>query len=289
MIGADPRNEGTTDQLRQPSQFLWLAALGAAFRKVRRGMLIFADGVNFNPSGMGEGIYTYLDFDQRYHPVALGSVGAVFDWQSHMMSVVPDRVVAFNSAGGGSFANLSVDTASPHRVGVVQLISGSGAAEFASVNSASQVNLNVGVWSYRTYVSIPTLSNGTNRFTVTLGLPDDFTGTPTRGMYFSYADNVNGGRWLCHYGDFSTHTSTDSGVNVTTAWTKLEISYDTRRASVPLRFYINDSQVAGVTPTFSAAGSSVLFGGSVRRDLGSGGVLRLDWMQTRGMLGANQP
>lgn len=45
--------------LSEPNQFLTLDTSYKAPSKLREGMIVLADGVNFNPAGSGAGVYCY--------------------------------------------------------------------------------------------------------------------------------------------------------------------------------------------------------------------------------------
>ena len=71
---------------------------------------------------------------------------------------------------------------------------------------------------------IPTLSDGSNRFTVRAGFIDTGAGDGTDGAFLRYADNVNSGKFQCVTRAASSETATDTGVTAVAGdWYAFEI------------------------------------------------------------------
>lgn len=93
---------------------------------------------------------------------------------------------------------------------------------------------------------IPTLSNGTDRFAVSIGLGSSVSsGKFNDGAYFYYRDDVNSGNWQCEialFGSSGTPHITTTSTAATTNWTRFKIVINA--ACTSIGFYINDVLVA---------------------------------------------
>lgn len=95
-------------------------------------------------------------------------------------------------------------------------------------------------------IKLATLSNGTNRYTLYVGLTD-WAGTaasaPTNGTYFTYSDNVNSGNWVGNTTSASsTSTANSSVAAINSAFVNLGITINAAGTSVG--FFINGTQIA---------------------------------------------
>jgi nitrogen fixation protein len=91
-----------------------------------------------------------------------------------------------------------------------------------------------------TSVRIQTLSDATNRFTLTFV---NGVGT-TNSIRFFYSDNVNSGKWQCETYSSSVSTLVDSGISVSiNTWYSLKVV----RISMVCYFYINGTLVATIS------------------------------------------
>jgi hypothetical protein len=91
-------------------------------------------------------------------------------------------------------------------------------------------------------VQVPTLSDGTNTFTVFAGLFDTLTGTSVDGCYFSYTNGTNSGAWSVTTVSNSTSTGTSnvtSGITLGAGtWYRLKIVVNAAGTNVD--YYIDD-------------------------------------------------
>lgn len=182
--------------------------------------------------------------------------------------------------GGGSFVNNFVVTnGHPGTVDLVLAATGSASTWLATKASGyNPVLLGGGDCSIFWCVQIPTLSDNTNnRFNTYSGFIDNEGSESDNGVYFSYTDNVNSGRWECVTASGGSRTRTDSGVTVTTSFFSLKAVINAAASSVD--FYINGTLVATNTtniPTSNACGpgSSIINNGVAN----TSPVYRLDCM-----------
>lgn len=73
--------------------------------------------------------------------------------------------------------------------------------------------------------NITALSNGTNRYTLNLGIGDTLTTVAVaNGCWISYSDNVNSGNWTFNTSAASSATNSNSAVAVTTGWHNAQVT-----------------------------------------------------------------
>jgi len=159
-------------------------------------------------------------------------------------------VVPWSSLTSGTGATVTfTQSGADDNPGLLTFSTGTTAAGRAGVGSG---NTDAFVFGTRPHVFstavlvVSNLSTATERYSIEAGFMDNLGGAPTNAAYFSYTDNVNGGRWLCTCQTGLGSTSVDSGVTaVTTAtWYRLEIEVNAAGTSVV--FKINGTQVANI-------------------------------------------
>jgi len=139
-------------------------------------------------------------------------------------------------------------------------------------------------------VYIPTLSNGSERFSVRIGLTDDGSagaGNPiTDGVYFDYFDTVSP-NWRCSTASNSSRTETVSSVAVAAgSFVKLRTVFSPSDA----KFYINGT-LAVTTITNLPTGAARAFGisAAIQKTIGTTArqlnidycLLKVDWTTDR--------
>lgn len=72
--------------------------------------------------------------------------------------------------------------------------------------------------------NIANLSNGTNRYTLRLGVGDTVNADQVNGVYFEYSDNINSGNWVLKTSAASSRTTTNTAVAVATGWHNFTIT-----------------------------------------------------------------
>jgi hypothetical protein len=116
----------------------------------------------------------------------------------------------------------------------------------AGATPAHQFVLGDGTLTLTWIIKIPVLSVVGTRFVVNVGLfgddPTTITPTVTDGIFFSYSDNVNSGRWQINSVSASTATTTNTTSTVDTGWHTFRI--DVNSAATSIAFYIDGTQVA---------------------------------------------
>jgi len=108
-------------------------------------------------------------------------------------------------------------------------------------------------FSYEIRVRMPTLSDGTNTYTVRFGLMDGIAaGQPANGVIFSYTNGTNSGRWRGSTIASSTATNVDSTITVTAnTWYRVKIIVNAAGSNVD--FYIDDVLIGSATTNIPTA------------------------------------
>lgn len=112
----------------------------------------------------------------------------------------------------------------------------------------------------RTFISIPTLSDGTDRFVIIFaldGIPTTVNATfNNNSVGFFYSDNVNSGKWVLRSRNNSgTETDVDSGITVAASQVYcLDVYID--KALTEARYYIDGVFVGRVTGNLPTSGTN---------------------------------
>lgn len=148
--------------------------------------------------------------------------------------------------------------------GIVALNTNAGTAAQACIslfNSSSVVPILLGggriICDF--LINISALGDGTDGYSLYIGLGNVSSGEPTNGCYFYYYYSVNAGKWVLKAADNSTRTTANSNDAVAAAtWTKLRIDVNADATSVA--YYVNGVQCANspiTTNIPTAAGRAV--------------------------------
>ena len=123
--------------------------------------------------------------------------------------------------------------------GIAQLSTTTQATNTAAIGISRAGYTNQATIIHETMIRIPTLSDGTNRFSVRSGFWNSIAGDGTIGIGIRYVDNVNSGKWVIVTRQSSIETVTNTNLTVSTSqWYKLRIEINSDATEV--KFYIND-------------------------------------------------
>ena len=125
-------------------------------------------------------------------------------------------------SGSGAATSASTQTGVNHP-GAVQLSTGTtGTGKAAIIADVASIFLGGGATKFLVVFKIDTLSDGTQTYTVRLGLGDSASAEPTDGIYFRYTHSVNGGKWQRISRAGGSETANDTGVTADTGWHTFE-------------------------------------------------------------------
>jgi hypothetical protein len=166
------------------------------------------------------------------------------------------------------------------RQGVYAIYTGTTSSGFAIIHRYhSGMWPKVGQQRFDIGVQIPTLSDGTDRYTLVLGFGDSNTGTTDNvdGYYFKYSDNVNSGKWQLVTSNSSTRTTADSGITVA-ASTWYGLTAILNAAGTSVEFFIDGVSVGTITTNIPGATRTYGANGRIVKALGTNSrSVEFDW------------
>jgi hypothetical protein len=179
-----------------------------------------------------------------------------YSYSNDMISVAPENGGAvFTSGGATSASAVAGITGHP---GIVQLstsTSATGAAGFGTNDTGQSFLLGNGdYYRHESVLRIPTLSDGTNTFTVRSGLMDGVTTDGTDGCFFKYSNGVNSGKWqgICYNNTASSTCDTTTTV-VANTWYRLTVVVNSAGTSADFQVNgVSKCQVSAQIPTGAA-------------------------------------
>ncbi len=124
---------------------------------------------------------------------------------------------------------------------------GSGGANLSLNNStANSLVIGGGTLSVNFVISLVTLSTLANPYIFWGGLSDQVTfGIPGSGIYFTYTDTVNAGKWVINCNNLGTITSVNTSVTAVTGFVNLGFTVNAAGTSVIFR--INGAVVGTIS------------------------------------------
>lgn len=197
-------------------------------------------------------------------------------------------------SGTGASLGTNNGTAVSNAPGYVTISTGTtntGACGIALYNSAfDQFTTSAGAITFQALVYIPTLSNGTNRYTLRIGLMTSVTGVPGSGMWFEYVDNVNSGNWVINCksnGGVLTSANTSTAA-ASGAYHNYKIT--TNSAGTSVAFFIDGTQVANSPIATNIPTTATPPGVSIIKSVGtSASNVQLDLITLNEVFGTPRP
>lgn len=213
--------------------------------------LIYANAVGqptwMQPDGFAVGIQT---FSRR----------RTVDMYTECMSTAQQDGFANVSAGTGAVATGMASPVAGHP-GIRTLITGTtttGSANYMAPTAFNAFILGGGAGVYEACVDVVTLSDGTDTFTVRLGVVNSSTGEPTDGVYVRYTNGNVSGHWQGVCRAAGTESTADLTDAVTAGqWDTLR--FEVNAAATSVTFYVNGVSRGTITtniPTSVAEGIS---------------------------------
>jgi hypothetical protein len=145
-------------------------------------------------------------------------------------------VTAGSSGTGATVGTVSSISTAAHP-GVYKLETGTDTTGSAFLGTATTdcVSFASGDWIFEAVVMIPTLSDGTDTFTVRVGFLDSVTADGTDGSFVKYSHGVNSGEWQWNLLDNSSAVTWDGNVVVTAGtWHKIRVTVSNSTTSAKL-------------------------------------------------------
>jgi len=180
-----------------------------------------------------------------------------------------DFATLSSGTGAGTTANsANSDATHPGTLSSSTGSTGTGRSAACYIES-SAIQFGTYAWSASGCFKIPTLSDGTETFSVMIGFNDSFTSTTyTDCACFRYQHSANSGKLECLTRSNSTGSPTDSGVTIVAGtWVSYEIKVNAAGTSV--EFWLNGSLVQTHSSDIPTGSSRVLgFGHNIVKSAG---------------------
>jgi hypothetical protein len=160
-------------------------------------------------------------------------------------------------------------------IGIFQLSTASSATGrgslLASINPAIQpFTAGDGAITFESQIRIPTLSDGTDTYSIRLGFQDTATGgVSTDGAYFEYLQTTSA-NWRFVTANNSTRTTTEGSSPVAVAsgsWITLRV--DINADATEAKFYVNDTLIATTTTNIPGSGRAFGYGVHILKSVGT--------------------
>lgn len=158
------------------------------------------------------------------------------------------------SSGVGTGSQLAWINAEANHPGIVQLQTGTTNTGGRNIfRNTVSVLLGGGRMVYEWIARIPVLSDGTDTFTVRIGLGDNTT--PTDGLHFEYTHGTNSGQWQGKATANSTSSTLSSSSAVAAnTWYRLRIEVNAAAGSA--EFFVNGTSIGTITSANIPSGST---------------------------------
>lgn len=122
---------------------------------------------------------------------------------------------------------------------------GVGTGYFLNDSAVNSFAIGGGVLKVNWVISLVTLSDLANPYIFYSGFTDQLTfGPPGSGVYFTYTDTVNSGKWVANCNNLGTVTSVNTSVTAVTGFVNLGVSVN--GAGTSATFFINGVSVATI-------------------------------------------
>ena len=209
-----------------------------------------------------------------------------FNYSNDFMGATSDGNLVYAVTGAGAANSATAVGSVAGHPGILQLQTGTtatGNARAVSTAAAGILLGNSSEWRFGSGVRIPTLSNGTQRFSYRAGFMDSGTADSVDGCYFRYTDNVIAGDWQGVCRSNSTESTCDTNIAVVAnTWFRLDVVVNSAGSSVD---FLTDGtsrcQIATNIPTGAGRGTS--FGVMLLKSVGTtSSVVDVDYVHIRG-------
>lgn len=187
----------------------------------------------------------------------------------------PPADLTVNHTGTGAKSSIRAAASTNAHPGVWSLQSGTDtngkAGMFGSDTDQVFTPVGGGQFIFETLVQVPTISDGTDTFTVLAGLSDDpYNGNippGTDGIWFSYTHGTNSGHWTFSTRQSGAETAIDTGIAVVAGtWYKLKFIINAAGSSI--QSYIAGT-AAGTPITTNIPTGKVMVGWLMKKSAGT--------------------
>lgn len=195
-----------------------------------------------------------------------------FGWKEDFIKATDTDQVVYSASGTGA-ANSAVAPWDTATVGVVKHDVGTTASGRAGwLMTATALRLDMAgrtIMEFRIKTGAD-LSDGTDTYTIRVGLLDSDAAEPTDGVFLRYIHSANSGKWAFVTRANGTETVTDTGITVAVN-TVYRVCIVVQAGAASASCYINDVKVAEAITTNIPTGAARLVGvgGSIIKSAGT--------------------
>lgn len=228
-------------------------------------------------------IYPYTDFELIYDGTSsrwrvIGAeddarkTGVFYSWTPGSVTVGDWGQIGFTALSSGTVTQLAASTTLP---GASQLSTSTNIAGGFGLHYAKAVNDFSAFGSAHIFseclLSIPTLSDGTETFTVELKITADpfpVALEDDNSVAIRYSHGINSGEWELYSQDNASAETVDGSGIAVVATSLYKLRIEVNKANTEVRAYINDASVgvvAGTMPNTVGCGAQVI----IRKSLGT--------------------
>ncbi len=152
------------------------------------------------------------------------------------------------TSGAGAVTTIVTTFDDTNHIGCVQLATGTtatGRDTLTSSNTSFPIVFSGGEVVFQALINIPTLSTGTQRYSLRIGFGDNTAaGDMVDGVYIEYDVSLSTA-WRYKTSSNSTRTANNSAVTVATGWSELRIVVNTSGTST--EFFVNQTSLGTIT------------------------------------------
>jgi hypothetical protein len=211
-----------------------------------------------------------------------------YAWTDFMGAGGDSYFVYGTNAAAGTSVNTGAVTSVAGHPGIVQFDAGTTTTGRVSLMSGHEQGILLGgndIWRFESVLRVPTLSNGTDTFTVRSGFMDNNDVESTDGCFFRYTNGTNGGKWqgVCRASGSENTCDTTIAVGANT-WYRLNIAVNAAGTSVD--FATDGTSRCQVTATIpTGAGEGTGYGTHIKKSAGTTSrVIDMDYVEVIGQL-----
>lgn len=180
-----------------------------------------------------------------------------------------------STGSGAASSNFNAETNHPGMITLTTGTTTTGRTVCSSSSATTSIVLGGGAIRFGSVFIIPTLSDGTNTFTIRTGLTNGGNGDGNYGVYFRYTNGVNGGEWQGVALDGGAETTLDTNTAADTSWHRYE--FEITAAGTSVEFFIDGSSVGTISSGLPTVGQTGVTPLAIQKSAGTTArVARID-------------
>jgi hypothetical protein len=154
-----------------------------------------------------------------------------------------------NSGTGSGGTTIGWPSENDH-IGIAMVATGTTSSGFTAIFSpelGADLDISDGDMVFEVILKVPTISDGTDDYTINTGLDTSTNGVANNSVVMRYNHALNSGKWILVYNRAGVTTTIDSGITVASdTWYRLKFTIT--NAAHDLEFFVDGSSVGTATP-----------------------------------------